>query len=91
MAGCATFAFGIVEIHDIYQILQGQEITTELSSENPKWVEVANKITIVLAKVSLVLSAGVSYPGVFIISTLVGRMLTSLNSNRHLGLTLSLR
>lgn len=71
-AGTVTFVFGLVELYDIYQIAQGREITTENYSEYPKWVQVMNKVIIVCAKISLILSAGVSRPGVFIISTLIG-------------------
>lgn len=77
VAGCVTFAFGVVEIYDIYQILKGREITTETYSDYPKWVQVANKVVIVCAKISLILSAGISKPGVFIISTLVGCVFSS--------------
>lgn len=71
IAGTVTFAFGLVELYDISQILKGREISTETYSEYPKWARVANKVVIVCAKLSLILSAGVSRPGVYIISTLV--------------------
>lgn len=72
IAGTVTFAFGLIEIHDVYQILRGREIITEPCSGYPKWVQVANKVVVVCAKISLILSAGVSRPGVFIISSLIG-------------------
>lgn len=71
IAGSVTFVFGLVEIYDIYQITRGRKISTETSSNSPKWIQVANTIVIVCAKISLILSAGVSRPGVFIISSLV--------------------
>lgn len=77
IAGCVTFAFGIIEIYDIYQMLRGREITTETYSDYPKWVQIANKIIIICAKISLILSAGVSSPGVFIISSLMGCVFSS--------------
>jgi hypothetical protein len=70
--GTVTFAFGLVAIYDIYQISQGREISTETFPNSPKWVQVAHKVIIVCAKISIILSAGVSQPGVFIISSLVG-------------------
>jgi len=72
IAGTVTFVFGLVEIYDIYQIARGREITTEPCSDYPKWIQAANKVIIVCAKISLILSAGVSRPGVFIISSLIG-------------------
>jgi len=57
VAGCVTFAFGVIEVYDLCQVLRGREITTENGS---KWVTVS-------AKISLVLSAGVSRPGMFMI------------------------
>lgn len=77
VAGCVTLTFGIVEVYDIYQILHGREMTTETYPDYPKWVQIANKIVIVCAKISLVLSAGVSRPGIFIISSLAGSVFSS--------------
>jgi len=85
IAGTVTFVFGLVEIHDVYQILQGREITTEPFSDYPKWVQVANKVSIVFAKISLILSAGVSRPGVFIISSFIGCVFSASQLNRVFG------
>jgi len=85
VAGCATFAFGLLEIYDIYQILQGREISTESYPSYPKWVQVANKVVVVCAKISLILSAGVSRPGVFIISSVVGTVFSSHQLERVFG------
>jgi hypothetical protein len=72
VAGSITFIFGVVEIYNVCQILRGREISTETA--NRSWQQVANKIVIVFAKFSLILSAAVSRPGVALISTLVGRV-----------------
>lgn len=72
VAGSLTLAFGLVEIYDLYQIARGREISTEDYSAYPKWVQIANKVILISAKISLILSAGVSHPGVFILSTLAG-------------------
>lgn len=72
LAGSVTFVFGLVEIYDIYQIALGRQISTETCSTSPEWLQVANKVIIICAKISLILSAGVSRPGVFIVSSLVG-------------------
>lgn len=85
IAGCITFAFGIVEVYDIYQILRGREITTETYPGYPKWIQIAHKIVIVCAKISLILSAGVSRPGVFIISSLVGSIFSSQQLEKVFG------
>lgn len=85
IAGTVTFAFGIAEIFDIYQIAQVREITTETYSESPKWSQVANKVMIVCAKISLILSAGVSRPGVFMISSLMGSVFSTSQLHRVFG------
>ncbi len=85
IAGTVTFAFGLVEISDIYQIARGRKITTEACSDYPKWVQVAHKVIIVCAKISLILSAGVSRPGVFIISSLIGCIFSTSQLDRVFG------
>lgn len=85
IAGSVTFVFGLVEIYDIYQIARGAEISSEVSSKSPKWIHIADKVIIVCAKTSLVLSAGVSRPGVFMISSLVGSVFSSTQIDRLFG------
>lgn len=85
VAGCITFAFGMIEVYDIDRILRGREITTESYPDGPKWMETANKMAIVCTKISLILSAGVSRPGVFIISSLVGCVVSSHQLERVFG------
>jgi hypothetical protein len=77
IAGTAAFAFGIVEAYDIYQILQGREVSTEPNSDTPKWIQIAAKVALVCAKISLILSAATSRPGIFIISTIMGSVFSS--------------
>lgn len=72
IAGTATFVFGLMEIHDVYEILCGREIVSESYPEQPKWVQASYKVIVICAKISLILSAGVSRPGMFIISSLMG-------------------
>jgi hypothetical protein len=62
-AGSLTFAFGIAEIYDIYHSLSNK-------TTGPKWKLTAGKIILISAKLSLILSAAVSRPGVWLISTL---------------------
>lgn len=90
IAGTVTFVFGVVEIYDIYQIVRarvvrGREITTEACSDYPKWMQVTNKVIIICSKISLVLSAGVSRPGVVIISLLIGCVFSTSQLNRVFG------
>lgn len=85
IAGLATFGLGLAEAYDIYQIARGREISTEISSTSPKWVQIANKVVIVCAKVSLILSAGVSRPGVFIVSSIVGCVFSTAQLERAFG------
>lgn len=85
VVGSMTFVFGLFEVYDVYQIARGREISTETCSTSPKWVQVANKVVIVCAKVALILSAGVSRPGVFIISSIVGRVFSTTQLERIFG------
>lgn len=85
LAGSVTFFFGLVEIYDLYQIALGCKISTETCSASPKWLQVANKVVIVCSKISLILSAGVSRPGVFMISSLVGCVFSTVQLNRVFG------
>lgn len=77
IASTAAFTFGIIEAYDIYQILRGREISTETNSDAPKWIQVASKVALICAKISLILSAATSRPGVFIISTIMGCVFSS--------------
>lgn len=83
--GSVTFAFGIVELYDLYQIARGREISTEQDASSPKWVQVATKVAIVSAKISLILSAAASRPGIFLISTLVGSFFSTAQLEQVFG------
>lgn len=85
IAGSVNFAFGLIEMYDIYQIIKGYETSTELSFPSSKWVQFAHKVAVVCAKISLVLSAGISRLGVFVISSLVGRVFTTVHLERVWG------
>lgn len=85
IASKVTFVFGLVEIYDVYQIAKGRKIATETCSNDPQWIQVANKVVIVCAKISLILSAGVSRPGVFIISSLVECSFSTSQLNQVFG------
>lgn len=85
IAGSVTFVFGLVEIYDIYQIARGREISTEVSPNSDRWVQTVNKVVIVCAKISLILSACVSRPGVYIISSLAGTVFSTVQLNRVFG------
>ncbi|MES2122412.1 MAG: hypothetical protein V4492_06515 [Chlamydiota bacterium] len=72
IASTAAFSFGLIEAYDIYQILRGKEISTEINSSAPQWVQTAAKASLICTKISLILSAATSRPGVLIISAIVG-------------------
>ncbi len=84
-AGTVTCAFGLVELYDIYQIVRGKKISSEDFSQSSENVELLQKAIILSAKVSLVLSAGVSRPGVFIISSLAGAIFSAPQLERVFG------
>lgn len=71
-AGSITFVFGLVEIYELYQIIRGREITDEDCSAYPRWIQITIKVMVISSKISIILSAGVTHPGIFIISSLVG-------------------
>lgn len=77
VAGSVTFVFGLIEIYDIYQIIRGREISTEINKDNPKWMQVAHKVIILSAKISLILSAFTSPPGVFLITVVSGYLFSA--------------
>ena len=85
IAGSVTFAFGLMEMYDIYQIAKGREVSSESCLNSPKWYQVANKTIIVAAKISLILSSGVSRPGVFIVSSLMGSAFTTTQLDTMFG------
>lgn len=85
IAGTVTFVFGLMEIHDIYQITRGRQISCEACSNHPQWVQIANKVVIICAKISLILSAGISRPGIFIISSLLGCIFFTAQLNSLFG------
>lgn len=85
VASTATFAFGVLEIYDLCQIMRGRVVSSDRYPNYPKWVQVADKVVVVCAKISLVLSTGVSRPGVYIISTLVGRVASTAQLERVFG------
>ncbi len=68
IASAITFSFGLAELGNFIM----QEHTFSVQAFSNSWLEVANTITDVCAKISLVLSASVSRPGVYIISSLTG-------------------
>lgn len=87
VAGCVTFGFGVAALYDGYQILRGRR---RISSENPnpgtpQLAQVSYRIALLYAKVSLVFSAAVSRPGVFLISSLAGALFTSQQLEKAFG------
>lgn len=82
--GIASCVFGIVEAYDLYQIARGR-VSTEPSSNNTKWLQIAEKVVIICSKISLILSAGVSRPGVFIVSNLLGLVFSTTQLDKIFG------
>lgn len=76
LAGGITFSFGLIEIyHSCRRIAHCNEDKAKVACyERSHWIHTANKIIIACAHLSLILSAGVSRPGIWIISSLVGRV-----------------
>jgi hypothetical protein len=74
VAGSLTLAFGLVEIYDLYR--DRNTLAKDLTVE---------KVIRVSARVSLILSAGVSRPGVYLISSLVGCVFSTEQLTRVFG------
>lgn len=69
IATTMTFAFGLVEVCDLYQIYQGRSICHSSAPEgSPPWAKTAYKASLISAKMSLLLSGATSRPGVYLIS-----------------------
>ncbi len=71
VAGSMTCVFAFIEFYTICQIIKGREISITLNPHAPKWMQTLYKTMIISAKISLILSAIVSRPGTFVISTLI--------------------
>lgn len=80
-----TFTGGLFAAYDIYQILKGREISTEIDLQAPQWKQTAQKIIMMSSKISLILSATTSRPGAAIISNIVGRVWTPAQLERAFG------
>lgn len=85
LASSISFMFGLVEMHDIYRIAKGRSITCEALTDAIPWKQQLYKIIMICAKISLVLSAGVSRPGIYLISTLMGSIFSTSQLNRVFG------
>lgn len=83
--GSMTFVFGLVEVYTIYQIARDHKISTEGCLRSSNWVQIANQVVFVCAKISLILSAGVSRPGVFIISSIAKCIFSTAQLERVFG------
>lgn len=77
VAGGITCILGLVELYDLCQIMRGQESSTAGNKSTSTWAQTAQKAITIAAKLSLILSAGVSRPGVYVISTLIGQFATT--------------
>jgi len=85
IAGTLTCAFGLVEIYDLYQIFRGKEVSTDVDPSASKFTQAVHKAIIIAAKLSLILSACVSRPGVYLISTLTGQFVSTAQLERVFG------
>lgn len=90
-AGIATALLGAVAAHDLYKWATGQrKITTEKDTGINKSLNplphTIHKMIMFSSKISLILSAAVSRPGVLVISSLVGRVFTTAQLDKVFGL-----
>lgn len=85
VAGSVTFVFGLFEIYRVYQSLRSREASEIDLEVTPTYVQTANKVVSVTSSISLILSAGVSRPGVFLISSLAGKIFSTGQLERVFG------
>lgn len=85
VASALTFTGGLFGAYDIYQVLRGREISTEIDLQAPQWKQTVQKMIMMSAKISLILSATISRPGAAIISNIVGRVWTPTQLERAFG------
>jgi hypothetical protein len=76
VAGSVTFAFGLLAAYDFYQIARGRKLCSEASEGAPRWKVVTNQMIVLFSKVSLILSAGVSRPGIYLSSKVMSTFLS---------------
>lgn len=82
IAGQVSFVFGLMAIYDTCRSLKGRSFVTERHLNDPKWLQGTYKGSVVLAKISLILSASTTKPGVFVISKLAGSIFSAAQLNR---------
>jgi hypothetical protein len=75
ITGTVSFTFGLIEIYDLGCLLRRHSFIQDTTSvRNVNWIWTAQKVIRICHSVSLILSASVSRPGVFLISSLAGRI-----------------
>ena len=87
LVSAITFLNGLIGIPFDCLILGDRRISTEVLEGPPKWtrVRVATTVAVACSYSSLLLSAATSRPGVWIISTFVGRIISSSQLERIFG------
>lgn len=85
IAGRVSFVFGLMAIYDTCITLKGRAISTEKHLNDPKWLQDAYKGSVILAKISLILSASTTARGVFVISKIVGSIFSTAQLNSAFG------
>lgn len=73
-ASIATAFFGLVQLYDAYRVYTYRPRITVRAQSIPNWVMTADRVSLACAKISIVLSAAVSRPGVRVLSALTGRV-----------------
>ncbi len=82
--GSVTFLFGVVTLYEMSQGLKKHQFVT-LSSNDHEWQQLIHIIAVACDKVSLLLSAGTSRPGVFIVSKLINNLFSITQLERVWG------
>lgn len=85
IAGRVSFAFGLMAVYDTCQTLKGRAVSTEKYLSDSKSLQNAYKASVILAKISMILSASTTGPGVFIISKIAGSVFSAAQLNSAFG------
>lgn len=83
--GTIAFTFGVMECYDLYKVFKHRKISPEKVLRADDWIQMCKKVMIIAGRTSLILNAGVSRPGVFLISNIMGKIFTTQQLDRFFG------
>jgi hypothetical protein len=71
VAGSITFIAGCAwAVNEVEGIVTGRTFFSGINANEPRWLQTTDKVALVCANISIILSAGTSRPGIYLISKL---------------------